>query len=308
MSEKNKKKAKHSLIALILFVLLTVTLSIGGTIAYFTHIDADTNKLQVGFNEIEIEENFVPPTELTSGDNLFEKQVKITNTGNVDCYVRVFMEFSEGTIDAMSKLSANGKDYYTSEEYKTTNTPDGWVFVSKEYNPVLRDYYYYTEPLAPGKSTTLLLYSVKTTFPSAEEVDDFEIIVYSESVQTLDKNGNPFTGENAWEDCWNEFIDYVYEEPVLKEPENYTVKFIFPDYSMKLSNGSDVYDEYELTVKEGTVLSVPPSPVPEMAYKGNFIGWYLDEEGMNAYDFSNPVISNLMLYAIYESENHEDPA
>ena len=297
MSENNKKKTKHSLIALLLFVLLTVTLSIGGTLAYFTHMDADTNKLQVGYNEIAIKENFEPPAELTSGDNAFKKQVQITNTGNVDCYVRVFMEFSEGNIDNFSKLSADGTNYYSSEEYKTTNTPDGWVYVSREEDPVLGDYYYYKEPLAPGESTTYLLDSVKTTFPTAEDVDDFEIIVYSESVQTLDKNGKPFENPDAWKKCWDEFIDYVYEEPVIY----HTVTFIADGGTFTPDGGSTPVETHSIQVLHGETVS-RPSDEPKKN-DGIFLDWY-NESGTAAYDFSSPIITDTVIRAKWEDLYH----
>ena len=48
---------------------------------------------------------------------------------------------------------------------------------------------------------------MKTTFAKAEDVQDYEIIVYAECVQTLDKDGAEFTGGTPWKSAWKEFLE-----------------------------------------------------------------------------------------------------
>lgn len=60
--------------------------------------------------------------------------------------------------------------------------------------------------MAAGKTTDALFKKVKTTFQTAADVQDYEIIVYAESVQTADKDGAEFTGSDPWKQAWTEFL------------------------------------------------------------------------------------------------------
>ena len=116
-----------------------------------------------------------------------------------------FTKYDQDIKNISEYSSDNGETWYSVEDY-ADHLPDNWV----------RDglYYYYTEPLQPGELTNPLITNVKTTFASAEDVKQYEIIVYQESVQTLDKNGEEFTGNDAYNQAWDEFLDNIeIEEP-----------------------------------------------------------------------------------------------
>lgn len=196
------KEVKRSLIAIIAVALV----GIGGTWAYFTHMQSLRNVFSVGTNTITITEEFEPPKEMETGENVFKKKVQVENTGTVPCFVRVFVDFSDSSVTDMSQISPDGSAYYPAAEY-TEHLPDGWVYISEEENGSLGGYYYYTEMIDPGKKTIPLFEKVKTHFDTEEQIVDYDIIVYSESVQVLDMEGSDFSGSNAYKDAWTEFME-----------------------------------------------------------------------------------------------------
>ena len=199
-----KKLYLLPIIALLLGAIFAVVTQLPkSTTAYLTDKDVEINVLSPGDNKIDIIETFDPPEELIEGDNVFSKAVKVKNTGDVSCYVRVFIEFADADIRAISKVSADGTTFYTLDEFKD-HLPTGWVYKD---TGLLAPYFYYTLPVAVNASTSELIKTVKTTFASSADITSFDIIVYAESVQTLDKNGQPFTGINPWEQAWTEFLD-----------------------------------------------------------------------------------------------------
>lgn len=208
---------KVKIIGIITALVLVFAATMATTIAYFSDRDSLNNKFTVADNTIEITEDFNPPNELTQGDNVFGKAVKITNTGNVPCYVRAFFDFSDSAIKDKAYLSAEKKntfdeedpDWIAANDYYD-NLPEGWVYIPLDdpNNTLLGGYCYYTKPIAPGEETPYLFRSVNVYFDKAEDVKDFEIIVTADSVQITDKGGVSFEedGKGGWKAAWNEFI------------------------------------------------------------------------------------------------------
>lgn len=202
MKKMNKKVIIPIVAALAGGVFAGIRYLPSSTSAYFTDKDNAENQFTVGENEIEIVETFTPPEELIVGDNTYTKAVQIKNNGDVPCYIRAFIEFSDDDIRGISKVSPDGTNYYTMEEFKD-HLPTGWVYVaSGDMSP----YYYYTGVVDVDASTPKLLQSVRTTFANADDIESYDIYVYAESVQTLDKNGREFTGANAWQTAWTEYL------------------------------------------------------------------------------------------------------
>lgn len=150
-----------------LAVLLTVLLLAGaaasaGIYAYLSAEDSRVNRLTFGQNVIETEEEF-PTPDPRPGDSI-EKKVRVKNTGDVPCFVRTRILFSNGEAEGVSTLEINTTDWTERQE-------DG--------------YHYYKHILPVGKSSTDLLTAVKIADSAQlEELKDFQIIVYSESVQS----------------------------------------------------------------------------------------------------------------------------
>ena len=188
---------KRQIILAALGVILLIVSGISTTMLYIIDAQKETNRIVIGYNEIDIKEEFDPPPELKQGDNIYKKAVSIKNTGNTEAYVRVFADFSSKEIADISQISNdNGETYSSLSSFTPSN---GWVHGNDTY-------YYYTTPLAPGESTSALFTNVKTTFENADEIQQYELIVYAESVQTKDLNG-----ENAEEfdyaAAWAQFLN-----------------------------------------------------------------------------------------------------
>ena len=148
-----KGLAKTDLLVLFLLCLMLV----GVTAGFLISTDSVTNRLSCGYNTAEIVENYVPLSSFAKGEEV-TKEVKVRNEGSVPCYVRVFAEISRP-----EAREAVDVDYSTSEWSKMS---DG--------------YYYYSRVLNAGEESSPLF----TTLTAKENVSDFEMICYSESVQS----------------------------------------------------------------------------------------------------------------------------
>ncbi|PWJ15518.1 SipW-dependent-type signal peptide-containing protein [Ruminococcus flavefaciens] len=196
------KKIKKKYIVLVLSaVLIAVT---AFTLAYFTSSDEVTNRFMGVYPpeekpvaDITVTEIFEPPTE--KSDEPFQKSVQIENNGNIDCYIRVRLEFSSSEVRDISWLSNddekdNEDAYINASEYRYSSLPDGWEYREED------GFYYYTEAVAPSDRTASLIKWVKTVFPDDDSVDtdEYDIYVYSEAVPADDEDGERMTYEEAW--------------------------------------------------------------------------------------------------------------
>ena len=166
----------------IVVALLLCAASVSASFAIFSSWKTAENNLYVGHNEIEIEEEFEPPSELKQ-DTQFKKEVKVRNTGNVPCYVRVFADFSDSEVRDVAEFSADGETFMSVGDYQAAIRERGWA-----YDPDT-GYYYYTVPVQPGDATPVLFHSVQVHFERESDIREFRIIVSAESIQTADEDG-----------------------------------------------------------------------------------------------------------------------
>ncbi len=206
--------------------------AVGVTLAYFTSERSATNTITIGTNTIAVEEDFTPPSELQAGLNRYQKKVTIRNTGTTDAYIRVYAEFSDSDIAACSFIAAtpptsvsgiasgmeltdvtremSAAGYSSHDVFWSDSCPaEDWVYISASEtgdDALLGGYFYYTKAVSPGYSTAALMDTVATYFADASDIKDYDIIVYAESVQTADKDGKTFTGDDAYKQAWKEFL------------------------------------------------------------------------------------------------------
>lgn len=178
-----------------LICLLTVELGVMPTVSYLSSYESHTNKFGIHSNEIEIHEQFdpVPPS---LRENKYTKKVKIENTGKLDCYVRVFLDFEDDDIREKSQLFIDENQTYTLEEYKQ-NPPENWRYYE---SGDLKDYFYYEKPLEPGMSTTPLIEGFTTTFSVLTK--NIDVIVYAESIQAYD----PLSDSQDYKTIWESYL------------------------------------------------------------------------------------------------------
>ena len=87
---------KKKILVLCLVVALAVTAVVGGTLAYFTDTDNETNTFTTGKVDITLNETFTQESKLLPGKNI-EKIVNVTNNEE-DAYVRLHIAFPADTI------------------------------------------------------------------------------------------------------------------------------------------------------------------------------------------------------------------
>lgn len=159
-------------------IALAAIFCIGGTAAFFSAYDQAENRVAVGRNDTEINEEFPDPSD--PGDNEtpeYKKTVWVGNTSqaekgfNVDCYVRMSLSYSNQDIGKAVTLL--GLD--------TVN----WAYDSND------GYYYYRGILKEGEATAPLFTGFRIDRSNMDElyqdtIDDFQINVYEESIEAAD--------------------------------------------------------------------------------------------------------------------------
>ena len=198
----------------------TFVLAVGGLLAfaYFMSMDTVENRITIADNTIDISEVFDPPPEQSTEDNIFTKKVYVQNTGTAPCYVRVYADFSNSFVRSRSFISDSSDDsppiFYSAERVLDStderetfaehlNSGDGWVFVPDDSGTVLAGFYYYPYPLAVQETTPLLFSYIKTVNPTEDDIDQYDIYVYSESIQLTDLNGQTYADYAA---AWTDFL------------------------------------------------------------------------------------------------------
>lgn len=176
------KVNKKIFTAISLGLITTLAVSITA-MAYFADKDKVNNKFSPDNNEISVSEpDFSTPDSIPQGGEIAKNPI-IKATGT-DCYVRVWCEFSDTSID-YATLNFNTTDW-------TEKQSDG--------------YYYYKHKLTDGEETTPLFTKVKfdSSIDDTQLEKEFDIIVYSESAQAYDTYGHKEFKDykEAW-DFWN---------------------------------------------------------------------------------------------------------
>lgn len=220
------RKQKITKILLPLLAIITFGLGIGAFYAYFTHTRKLVNTFTIGENTISITEDFEPPKEMVKGLNTYTKKITITNTGNTDAFVRVYAAFSDSdiadnsfiasskpksvsvtsdaTFDSVISSMENAGYKTCSDFWKEGGPSNGWIYIP-DSDSILGGYFYYSKPIIPGESTKALMDTITTWFAVENDVKDYELIVYAESVQTADKDGVSFSDVD-YQKAWTEYL------------------------------------------------------------------------------------------------------
>ncbi len=195
--------------AVVSALLLTGTAAMTAYAFLGSKPEEKVNTIKVGEQKETVQETFTSPDMQTQNDTV-QKVVNVKNDGSVPCFVRVFLDLSDSRFSGGKvKLSANGTDYYSVTEFNS-HLPEGWEYVSGQNN-ALDGYYYFTKALAPEEETPPLLSKVKTEFENVYDISDFDIIVYSESVQTVEINASG-TQYSDYQKAWKSFL-HISETP-----------------------------------------------------------------------------------------------
>ena len=110
---------KKKIVTLCLVLCLAATAIVGGTLAYFTDTDTQTNTFTAGDIAIAIEEIF-PEDELMPGTatkNNLQKEVYVENTGSNDAYMWIEV-LIPADLDTLSDASQNDLHFNYYDTYK----------------------------------------------------------------------------------------------------------------------------------------------------------------------------------------------
>lgn len=205
------KKRYHILTAVLVAAAIALcTLSLVS--AYFLTQGQQTNTVLAGQNTNEISEAYHPPTEQTTGSNSYQKEISITNTGSAPCYIRVYADFSESSIRSRSFFSLDGITFYSavrdlndSSTYvsQLADLNPYWVFHPDDERSDLAGYYYYTIPVASGEATAPLFRYVRTDNVTLDDIRQYDIGVYAESIQVTGDNGSAYAD---YVQAWTEIL------------------------------------------------------------------------------------------------------
>ena len=225
--------------------------SFGITLAYLGDTTGKDNTVIVGHGDEEISEEFNAPSEV-SMSNEVKKKFSITNTGTVPLFARLYAEFSDSTIADKAKVKVGDKEYKWADfKLKMAESPDqrgddrdilpvNWRYMRENpENGKLGGYFYYTKVLPTSakatpenpKVTERLFDSVVYSYGNNESesnidlISGFEMIVYSETVQTVetgsvevskvDENnqtvmetvyGYDYAEKNEWLKAWKSYL------------------------------------------------------------------------------------------------------
>lgn len=163
----NKKKT-------ILSFLICCTLIVGSfsaTYAYLKWNQQQTDTITIGGVQIALSQNFEKPKVITPGMTINDSP-SIENTGNLPCFVRARVAFS-------NSIAQN--------ECNTLSIGTNWEYDSNS------NFYFYKEVLLPGKSTTPLFDNicVKTT-AIPDDLQNLDVNVYSEAAQQGNLSNNEY--------------------------------------------------------------------------------------------------------------------
>ncbi len=152
---------------LILSLLLLLTFAIGGTLAYLV---ADTKPVENSFTPGEVTCDVTDEV-----DKNYKQNIQVTNTGNVDAYLRVKL-VSYRTNDLNEIIGGTASVVYTPPENSL------WIHYG--------DHYYYTLPVKPGDKPTEDLAQVLEGESAAEKG-----IKLSEYEMLFDGDGEKLSGD-----------------------------------------------------------------------------------------------------------------
>lgn len=127
------------IVTVLLVVALTISISIGGTLAYLTDRDSKTNVFTTGDVTIDLEESFDQGAELVPGVEV-DKDVKITNTGKNDAYVWYTYAVPAALKDYLTLSFNEETDKWVKAEWEGTYTDENnvaYVVYAYQWNEVL---------------------------------------------------------------------------------------------------------------------------------------------------------------------------
>lgn len=178
LQHRRKRRSKKTG-TLFLSLLLVIGMVVGGTIAYLTtKTDGTVNTFTPSKVSCEVTEKF-------DGSTGVKSDVNVTNTGNIDAYIRVKL--------VTYRVNKDNQHIGGEAQIPTFTLGAGWAYHE--------GYYYYTLPVAPGEQPKTNLTDSMTLVGSYDDADGGKqvIEVMAEAIQA---NGVADNGTKAVVEAW----------------------------------------------------------------------------------------------------------
>lgn len=227
-------------IALLLTVVLTASVAIGGTVAYFSDTETKTNTFTMGNVNIELEETFEEGATLVPGVQV-PKEVYIKNTGTMDAWVWFTMTFPaayetavyfQGNYEPFLYIGYPGATWDAYPSMNTTN--DTWhhyysedvengvtmreTFTGDDGIEYIRYTSLYNQKLAAGATSTM-----------------GHKLVYLTSLVTQQENADGTISYYVTDNDENYKVDYDFAS------NDYELDIVVDAYAIQDNNYADVY-------------------------------------------------------------------
>ena len=185
---------KRKLLSICVAVTMLAVAVVGGTLAYFTDVEAETNVFTTGNVDINLTENFQQGSKLlpTTGKdadgnqlNAVEKEVLVTNVGSENAYVRVHIAIPSLLDNTDPGLDASEKILHFS--YRPDSIGPGKWDWSKTAGAVYEgDWNCYTESIG-GVDYNVYVVTYEAVLGPGETTADAIHQVYMDAVTTNEK-------------------------------------------------------------------------------------------------------------------------
>lgn len=177
-----KRNSSKKAIALMVSIVLVVTVAVGATLAYLIDVKGPlNNKFTPSAVTVEVNETF---------DGNTKSNVSIKNTGDTAAYIRaaVIVTWQNAAGEVYGQAPVEGDDYTIS--FNTGTGKDKW---SKN-----GDFYYWKQPVDPGKNTGILIKNAVPVAGRAPEGYYLCIEIIASGVQSVGTDGTKSAVVDAW--------------------------------------------------------------------------------------------------------------
>lgn len=163
------RKGHKKILVLAVSLVALVSVVIGGTLAWLT---ADSDPVVNTFNPASVDCQI---TETFNNDNTQKTSIKVTNTSNIDAYLRVAV---------VANYVNSTREIIFGTPSVTPSVASNWIRIG--------DYYYYKSAVAPGTSVDFLASALSLN----ENNQKLQVTILAEAIQSVPDNAV----EAAWTD------------------------------------------------------------------------------------------------------------
>lgn len=285
-------------LAIVLVVVLTATVAIGGTLAYLTDRESEANVFTLGDVEIKLNENFEQGATLIPGVNI-EKSPTITNTGKNDAWVWATIAFPKVLDNDDASKNVVHFNYSGASiaegQWTWKNAEGNWMIKELEHDDVVYNVYtvLYQTALKPGETTdTEVIY--KLYMDPHVDIDTDGKVYWVENGTATDLNwnvneyGNPIVYISAYaiqtegfETVQEAYAGYnnQWGDNGIEWGTPATVVDTADELIKALENGEDVLLTADVELDRNTTITIPAGKSANLNLGGHTLSATADKTG-----------------------------